>query len=81
MKALRNHDLNTAINKHVRTPDNIELTLANFHALEPAVIKFALSSASAILVPSTTRSATTGSSGFLEHATFWTHHVHQWCSE
>ena len=68
MNTLQKHDLDARQMK-VCAPNNIELTFASFHALEPAVIKFALSSASAILVPSTTRSATTGSSGFLERAT------------
>ena len=59
----------------------LELTFAGLHALKPSVLNVAVTSASAVLKPSTARSATTGSAGFLERATLWArHHVRDcWC--
>ena len=53
---------------------NLELTFASLDALRPLVINVPVADASAILIPSTTRSATTVSAGFLEHATPRTRH-------
>ena len=53
------------------TPLRLALTFARFHALKPAVINVSVSGTSTILVPSTTRSATTDSAGFLERAALW----------
>ena len=44
----------------------LELTCAGRHALEPPVINIFGADTSAVLKPSTARSATTGSAGFLE---------------
>jgi len=44
------------------------------HALEPPVISVSVAGTSTILIPSTARSATTGSAGFLERATHWASH-------
>ena len=45
---------------------NLQLTCAGLHALKPSVIHVAFTGTSALLKPSTARSATTGSAGFLE---------------
>ena len=55
-------------------PIALELTLAGLHALKPAVISVSAVGASALLIPSTGRSATTDSAGFLERATFGARH-------
>ena len=55
----------TSIYLHALSPP---LTFAGFNALRPAVVKASAVDTSTVLVPSTTRSATTDSSGFLEHA-------------
>ena len=54
---------------HVNKVNNNRLTFAGVHAIKPAVLYIFVASTSTVLVPSTTRSATTDSSGFLEHAT------------
>ena len=55
---------------------NLKLTFADLHAFKPAVIDVSVADTSAVLVPSTARSATTDSAGFLERATLWArHHV------
>ena len=46
----------------------IELTVADVHPLEPAVASVFAANPSAVLEPSTARSATTDSAGFLECA-------------
>ena len=69
-KTLRN-PLSTP-NSHVSTPVNPGLTFAGLHALKPAIVKFSVASTSTIIIPGTTRSATTDSPGFLESTTFWT---------
>ena len=56
-------------NENVSTPSNLVLTFAGLHALDPAVVKFIIAGTSTILIPSTTRSTTTDSPGFLERAT------------
>ena len=49
------------------------LTFAGIKTLRPHVTGVFVASISAILIPSTTRSATTDSAGFLERATLWAH--------
>ena len=53
---------------------SLELTFAGLHSFKPPVINISIASTSTVLKPSTVRSATTDSAGFLERATFWTHH-------
>ena len=50
----------------------LELTLARFHAFRPAVINIVAANSSTVPEPSTARSATTDSAGFLECSTIWT---------
>ena len=47
------------------------LTFAGLHALKPPVIDVSVAGTSAVLKPSTARSATTDSAGFLEGAALW----------
>ena len=49
---------------------SIKLTFAGSHALEPLVINIVVAGTSAVLKPSTPRSATTDSAGFRERAAF-----------
>ena len=51
-----------------------ELTFAGRHAVNPLVINIFVSDTSAVLKPSTTRSTTTFSTGFLERAAFGARH-------
>ena len=53
----------------------IGLTFAGLHALKPAVISVAVAGTSAVFIPSTSRSTTTGSGGVLECTTLWAHHI------
>ena len=53
---------------------NLALTFAGLHALRPAVINIPVAGTPAVLKPGATRSATTCSAGFLEHAAFGTRH-------
>ena len=53
----------------------LALTFAGFNALKPPVVSVSVASTSAILIPSTTRSATTDSAGFLERAALWARHL------
>ena len=53
---------------------SIELTFAGLHALKPPVINVSVAGSSAVLKPSTARSATTDSARFSELAALWTHH-------
>ena len=53
---------------------NLGLTFASFHALKPAVAHVSVAGTSTILIPSTARSATTDSPGFLERAAIRTYH-------
>ena len=53
---------------------SLKLTLASIYAFEPPVINVFVPSTSAVLVPSTAGSATTGSPGFLERAALLAHH-------
>ena len=50
------------------------LTFAGLHALKPPVINVSVAGTSAVLEPSTARSATTDSAGFPERAALWAHH-------
>ena len=52
----------------------IGLTFAGLHAFKPHVIYVFVCSTSAVLVPSTVRSATTDSAGFQERAALWARH-------
>ena len=61
----------TAMNEHVSTPVNLELTFAGLHALKPLVIHIFVAGSPTPPKPSTARSATTDSAGFLERATLW----------
>ena len=63
-----------AIAVAVYITDFLELTFAGLHALGPPVICLSVTSTSTLLKPSTARSATTGSAGFLERTTLWAHH-------
>ena len=56
----------------------LELTFAGVHALRPPVTNIMVVDTRALLVPSTARSATTLSAGFLERATFEARHC---CSD
>ena len=51
-----------------------ELTFAGRHAVNPLVINIFVASTSAVLKPSTARSATTDSAGFLKRAALWARH-------
>ena len=46
----------------------LELTCAGLDALKPHAIGVSVAGTSTLLIPSTARSATTGSAGFLESA-------------
>ena len=50
---------------------SLKLTFAGLHALRPPVINVSVVDSSAVLEPSTARSATTGSAGFLECTALW----------
>ena len=49
---------------------SLGLTFAGLHAFRPPVINLVAAKRSAVLEPSTARSATTDSAGFLERAAF-----------
>ena len=51
----------------------MELTFAGLHAFRPSVLNVAAAKSSAVFEPSTTRSATTDSTGLMERATLWAH--------
>ena len=53
---------------------SLGLTFAGRHALKPFVTNIFVAGTSAVLKPSTARSATTVSAGFLERAAFGTCH-------
>ena len=53
---------------------NIELTFAGLHSLKPPVINAFIAGTSAVLIPSTVRSAATDSAGFQEGAALWARH-------
>ena len=60
--------------KHAQATAQLKLTFAGLYALNPSVARFVVASNSTFLVPSTTRSTTTDSPGFLERAAVWTCH-------
>ena len=49
----------------------LALTFASLHALRPPVLNIYVPGSSAVLKPSTTRSATTDYAGFLKRAALW----------
>ena len=51
----------------------LELTFTGLRALKPAVSNVVVASTSAVVMPSTARSATTDSAGFLKRAALRTH--------
>ena len=53
---------------------DIELTFAGLGSLKPHVTNVSVAGASAILIPSTARSATTDSAGLYKISTFWARH-------
>ena len=53
---------------------NIELTFTGLEALRPLVTNVSVDWSSAVRIPSTARSAATGSTGFQERATLWARH-------
>ena len=54
---------------------SLGLTFAGLDALKPPVIGVSVVVTPAASIPSTARSTTTDSTGILEHATLWAHHV------
>ena len=54
---------------------SLELTFACLDALKPPVISVSVADTSTILIPSTTRSATTDSAGFLERTALGARHI------
>ena len=54
---------------------SLGLTFAGLDAFKPPVLRVPVADTSTILVPSTTRSATTDSAGFLKRAALWTHRL------
>ena len=67
------------INNHLASASDLSawmalslvLTFAGLETLRPPVVNVSVVSTSAVLKPSTTRSATACSAGFSEHATLW----------
>ena len=57
---------------------SLELTFAGLDALQPSIISVFVAGTSAFLIPRTARSATTGSTGFLERATLWARQRSDW---
>ena len=74
-KTQRDGNMKTLIARVYLQWGNLGLTFAGLHALRPLVINVFVAGASAVLVPSATRSATTGSAGFIERATLWARHL------
>ena len=54
---------------------SLELTFAGLDTLKPHVINFSVAGTSTVLIPSSARSATTGSAGFLERPALRTRHL------
>ena len=50
---------------------SLKLTFAGIHTFEPPVINVPIAGTSTVLKPSTARSATADSAGFLERAALW----------
>ena len=57
------------------TQDLHGLTFAGCESLEPPVISVSVAGTSTMLIPTTARSATAGSAGFLERTTLWARHL------
>ena len=57
---------------------SLKLTFAGIHAFEPPVHNVSVPASSAVLVPSTAGSATTGSARFFERAALLAHHKDHW---
>ena len=70
---LNNHCLVCVISLYVHAV-NLELTFTSPGALKPPMINVPVAGTPAILKPSTARSATTDSAGFLERAAPWAGH-------
>ena len=49
----------------------LTLTFAGLHTLSPSMINIPVAGTATVLKPRTSRTATTGSAGFLERATLW----------
>ena len=64
------HEQQHAINSQ---SDGARLTVTGLRALKPTVLDVSVISTSTVIEPSTARSATTGSAGFLERAALWAH--------
>ena len=58
---------------HLHAAIPLALTFAGLRALKPAVISVSVAGTSAVLIPSTARSATTDSAGSRERAALWAH--------
>ena len=73
-KQTRKHSTVTSLvmQRHVI---GLELTFTGLHAFRPFVINILAAKSSTAIEPSTARSATTDSTGFLEHSTLWTRYV------
>ena len=54
--------------------NSLGLTFAGLDAFKPSVTSVSVAGTSTILIPSTARSATTGSAGFQERAALWARH-------
>ena len=64
------------LSKHLCTyVISLELTFAGLDAIKPPVISVSVAGTSTVLIPSTARSATTDSAGFLERAALWARHL------
>ena len=59
---------------------DLGLTFAGRDALKPLVMSVPVAGNSAVLEPSTTRSATTASAGFFERAALWARHLISRCN-
>ena len=53
---------------------SLALTFAGLYAFKPPVISVPVADTSTVLVPSTARSAATGSAGFRKRAALWARH-------
>ena len=53
---------------------SLKLTFAGLQALKPPMSNISVGGSSAVLVPSTARSATTDAAGFRKRATLWARH-------
>ena len=60
---------------YLPTSVGLGLTFAGLQSLQPHVVSVSVASASAVLIPSTARGATTDFAGFRERAALWTHYL------